>query len=127
VISRQLALYRREHGFTSETWKAYLTDGVRHFVEQFDGRRDCMYILERDGVPSGCVAITHVDEATAQLRFFFLEPDARGIGAGHRLLDMAIDFCRDAGKAKRRLSARSRMPWQHAISRCRSHQQAYGR
>lgn len=95
VISRQLALYRREHGFTSETWKAYLTDGVRHFVEQFDGRRDCMYILERDGVPSGCVAITHVDEATAQLRFFFLEPDARGIGAGHRLLDMAIDFCRD--------------------------------
>ncbi|OPY28678.1 MAG: TDP-fucosamine acetyltransferase [Methanocella sp. PtaU1.Bin125] len=54
-----------------------------------------MYILENDGVPSGCVAITHVDEATAQLRFYFLEPEMRGLGAGHKLLDMAIDFCKE--------------------------------
>jgi hypothetical protein len=71
VISRQLALYKREYGFTSEAWNAYLTGGVRDFVDRFDNKSDCMYILENDGVSSGCVAITHVDEATAQLRFFF--------------------------------------------------------
>ncbi len=54
-----------------------------------------MYILENEGVPSGCVAVTHAGEATAQLRFFFLEPAVRGRGAGRLLMDMAIDFCKE--------------------------------
>jgi GNAT superfamily N-acetyltransferase len=95
VISRQLSLYAREYGFTSEIWKTYLAGGVHTFVSQFDERKDCMYILEQDGVPSGSVAITHIDEVTSQLRFFFLEPEARGRGAGRGLLDRAIDFCRE--------------------------------
>lgn len=95
VISRQLSLYALEYGFTSEIWRAYLTGGVRTFVNQFDEKKDCMYILEQHGVPSGSVAITHVDEVTSQLRFFFLEPEARGRGAGRNLLDRAIDFCRE--------------------------------
>jgi len=95
VISHQLALYKLEYGFKSEIWKAYLTEGVHNFVNQFDNKRDCMFILEKNGVSSGCVAITHVEEATAQLRFFFLEPEMRGLGAGHKLLDMAIDFCKE--------------------------------
>jgi GNAT superfamily N-acetyltransferase len=95
VISRQLALYEREYGFTSEIWRAYLTDGVRNFVNQFDSKRDCMFILNNNGVPLGCIAITHADEATAQLRFFFLEPEIRGLGAGRKLIDQAIEFCRE--------------------------------
>jgi GNAT superfamily N-acetyltransferase len=95
VISRQLALYEREYGFTSEIWRAYLTGGVRNFVNQFDSKRDYMFILDNNGVPLGCIAITHVDEATAQLRFFFLEPEIRGLGAGRKLIDQAIDFCKE--------------------------------
>jgi N-acetylglutamate synthase-like GNAT family acetyltransferase len=95
VISRQLSLYALEYGFTSEIWKTYLTCGVHSFVNQFDDKKDCMFILERDGVSSGCVAITHVDEVTAQLRFFFLEPEMRGWGAGRQLLERAIDFCKE--------------------------------
>lgn len=95
VISRQLALYKSEYGFTSEIWNAYLTGGVRTFVNDFDPGKDCMYILENRGIPSGCVAITHAGAATAQLRFFFLEPAARGRGFGHLLMDRAIDFCKE--------------------------------
>jgi GNAT superfamily N-acetyltransferase len=95
VISRQLALYKSEYGFTSETWNAYLTGGVHHFVKNFDPGKDCMNILKTEGVPVGCIAITHVDAATAQLRFFFMEPEMRGRGGGHRLMNMAIDFCRE--------------------------------
>jgi GNAT superfamily N-acetyltransferase len=95
VIAHQLALYEREYGFTSEIWRAYLTDGVRNFVNHFDSENDCMFILDKNGVPSGCIAITHVDEATAQLRFFFLEPEIRGLGAGRKLIDQAIDFCKE--------------------------------
>jgi N-acetylglutamate synthase-like GNAT family acetyltransferase len=95
VISRQLNLYAAEYGFTSETWRSYLTGGVHDFVNRFDSNRSCMYILEKNGVPSGCVAVAHLDKATAQLRFFFLEPELRGRGAGHILLDMGVEFCRE--------------------------------
>ena len=33
----------------------------------------------------------------AQLRYFLLEPQARGKGLGHKLMDMALDFCRQKG------------------------------
>ncbi len=95
IISRQLALYASEYGFTSGIWRSYLTDGVHTFVDRFDTTASCMYILENNGAPSGCVAIARVDETTAQLRFFFLEPEMRGRGAGHALLDMAIEFCKE--------------------------------
>lgn len=95
VIEGQLRLYASEHGFTSATWREYLTGGVQSFAGRFDGDRDCMFILEYRGVPSGCVAIIRAGDAIAQLRFFFLLPEARGIGAGRRLLGMAVDFCRE--------------------------------
>jgi GNAT superfamily N-acetyltransferase len=94
VLSRQLALYKSEYGFTSDVWNAYLTEGVQTFVTCFDPEKDCMYILEDRGIPSGCVAVTHTDAATAQVRFFFLEPALRGRGFGTMLMDRAIDFCK---------------------------------
>lgn len=95
VIDRQLSLYETERHFTSEIWKKYLTQGVISLVEKFDPNKDCMFILECNGNSSGCIAITHTHEDTAQLRYFFLEPEVRGLGAGHKLLEMALDFCRE--------------------------------
>jgi GNAT superfamily N-acetyltransferase len=95
VISRQLALYKSEYGFASEIWNAYLTEGVHNFVKHFDPGKDCMNILKNKGVPVGCIAITHVDTATAQLRFFFIESEMRGQGCGHQLMNLAISFCRE--------------------------------
>ncbi len=54
-----------------------------------------MLILECDGQRSGCIAITHISADTAQLRFFFVEASFRGLGTGHKLMDMAIDFCKE--------------------------------
>ena len=95
VVSRQLALYETEYGFTSEIWKKYLTDGVSTFIQRFDPEKDAMFILEDKSIPSGCVAVMHLDDTTAQLRFFFLEADIRGRGAGRLLMDRAVDFCRE--------------------------------
>ncbi len=95
VISRQLTLYASEYGFTSDIWKTYLTCGVQDFIRQFDRERDCMYILENNTVPCGCIAITSVGDDTAQLRFYFIEPEMRGKGAGHRLIDLALYFCKE--------------------------------
>lgn len=97
VIAGQLALYAAEYGFTSHVWNDYLMGGVQDFVRRFDGTRDCMYIAERDGKSCGCIAITHTDDKTAQLRFYFMKKECRGMGAGHQLIDRAIGFCRKAG------------------------------
>lgn len=96
VINGQLALYAEEYGFTSPVWNDYLTIGVQEFIRKFDSARDCMYIAEREGTPCGCIAITHTEDMTAQLRFFFMETAFRGRGAGRQLIDLAIEFCRDA-------------------------------
>ncbi|MGZ7210313.1 MAG: GNAT family N-acetyltransferase [Methanobacterium sp.] len=100
VISGQLKLYEEEHGFTSKIWKAYLTKGVQELVNQFDSEKECMYILEHGGVPSGCAAIVHENDDTAKFRFFFLNPESRGLGAGRKLFDMTIDFCVEKGYKK---------------------------
>lgn len=94
VIDRQLSLYESERQFTTEIWKNYLTQGVISLVEKFDPEKDCMFILECDNNASGCIAITHSDDNVAQLRYFFLEPELRGLGVGTGLLNTALEFCR---------------------------------
>lgn len=95
VIDRQLSLYESERHFTSDVWKNYLMQGVIALVEKFDPKKDCMFILECDHSPAGCVAITHAKDQVAQLRYFFLEPELRGLGVGTDLLHKALDFCRE--------------------------------
>ena len=95
VIDRQLSLYESERQFTTEIWKNYLTQGVLSLVDKFDPAKDCMIILECNGSPSGCIAITHTEDNIAQLRYFFLEPELRGLGAGTALLIAALVFCRE--------------------------------
>ena len=97
VIERQLSLYETERGFSSEIWQRYLREGVLALVDRFDPELDNLYILESAGAPAGCVAVTHTDAKTAQLRYFFLEPELRGLGAGQKLFDKALDFCRERG------------------------------
>lgn len=95
VIDRQLSLYESERQFTTEIWKNYLTQGVLSLVDKFDPAKDCMFILECNDSPSGCIAITHTEDNIAQLRYFFLEPELRGLGAGTTLLNAALNFCRE--------------------------------
>ncbi len=95
VIERQLSLYESERHFTSDVWKRYVKEGVYDFVERYDSEKDYMFILEYNGNPAGCVAITHTEDDIAQLRYFFVEPELRGIGAGQMLIDNALKFCRE--------------------------------
>lgn len=84
----------KRHLTTSDIWVKYLKDGVHQLIEHFDLNKDCIYILEYQGTRSGCAAITHIDDNTAQFRYFFLEPEILGLGAGGKLLDIDLNFCR---------------------------------
>lgn len=56
-----------------------------------------MLIAEIENKPICSVVIVKSDNATAQLRYFLIEPEIRGRGLGHRLVAMALDFCREKG------------------------------
>ena len=99
VISRHKTLYYAERHL-SGTFSAYVDEIVYRFVHHFNPQTDCLKILECNGVPAGSIAIAKVDEDTAQLRFFMLEPEMRQRGYGNRLMDMALDFCREKGYKK---------------------------
>ncbi|MEL7569863.1 MAG: MarR family winged helix-turn-helix transcriptional regulator [Eubacteriaceae bacterium] len=95
VIRRHIEMYSEEYGLTSDIWKNYVSEGVHQFADNFDSDKDCMYIVDYKGEPSGCIAIAHASMQTAQLRFFLIDSSLRGLGLGRRLMDEAISFCRD--------------------------------
>lgn len=99
VISRHKTLYYAQRHL-SGTFSAYVDEIVYRFVETFNAQTDCLKILECNGVPAGSIAIARADETTAQLRFFMLEPEMRQRGYGNRLMDMALNFCREKGYKK---------------------------
>lgn len=95
MTARQLRLYELEYMLSSDVWKAYVTDGVHQLIAQLSSGENGAWILEANGVPSGCIAIAHAGENRAQLRFFFVESDLRGLGYGNRLMEAALNFCRE--------------------------------
>ena len=99
VISRHKTLYYAERHL-SDVFSAYVDRIVYEFVNKFNVQTDCLNILECNDVPAGSIAIAKVDEVTAQLRFFMLEPEMRQRGYGNRLIELVLEFCRDKGYQK---------------------------
>jgi DNA-binding MarR family transcriptional regulator/GNAT superfamily N-acetyltransferase len=96
VISRNGALYAEQYGW-DHTYEELVTCIVGEFVRDRDPKRERAWIAELDGEPVGCVFCVREDETTARLRLLLVEPRARGLGIGARLVDEVLDFARHTG------------------------------
>jgi DNA-binding MarR family transcriptional regulator/GNAT superfamily N-acetyltransferase len=96
IVQRHGALYAEEYGWNDE-FEALVARIVGSYVESRDPRRDAAWIAEVDGEPVGSVLCVHKDDRVAQLRLLLVEPTARGLGIGTRLVDTCLDFARNAG------------------------------
>lgn len=96
VISRHGALYAQEHGWGA-SFEAYCAHVVADYVEKHDPQRENAWIAEVDGAPVGSIFCVQRDRETAQLRLLLLEPSARGLGIGARLVEECVRFARQAG------------------------------
>jgi DNA-binding MarR family transcriptional regulator/predicted GNAT family acetyltransferase len=98
VVHRQAVLYSREYGWT-DAYEALISRIVAEFLERFDAARERCWIAERDGETVGSVfLIRHPErEGVAKLRLLYVEPSARGLGIGARLVRECSTFARAAG------------------------------
>jgi ribosomal protein S18 acetylase RimI-like enzyme len=95
VVRRHGAIYAAEHGF-DRTFEEYVRGPIAEFARSTSAR-ERLWIAERDEENAGCVAIVAAGPETAQLRWFLVDPGARGAGLGTMLLDAAVAFSRERG------------------------------
>jgi len=88
-------LYSEEYGF-DHTFEAYVAKPLAEFMMS-QTPRERIWLVDSNGVLMGSIAIVKHSETDAQLRWFLLDPSLRGRGLGNRLMEEAIEFCRECG------------------------------
>ena len=96
VTSAHGALYAQEYGWDI-SFEALVAKIAAEFIEKFDSQRERCWIAELDGAPVGSVFVVRKSDAIAKLRLLIVDPRARGLGLGKRLVDECLRFAKDAG------------------------------
>lgn len=96
MIASNARLYAAEYGWDA-SYEALVARIVADFAADHDPKRERAWVAELGGEPVGCVLCVRRDDETAQLRILLVEPRARGLGIGARLVDECVDFARRAG------------------------------
>ena len=96
IIQRHGALYAQEYGW-DESFEALVAEIAAAFIKRRDPRRERCWIAELDGEAVGAVMLVEHAPTVAQLRLLLVEPRARGLGIGARLVDECLAFAREAG------------------------------
>lgn len=99
VVQRHGVLYNTEYGF-DETFEALVAGIVAEFIKNFDPKRERCWMAEANGEIVGSVFLVKKTDEVAKLRLLIVDPKARGLGIGKRLVEECIRFGRQVGYKK---------------------------
>ncbi len=107
IVKRNAELYARDYGWVAP-FEGLCAQIVADFVNKYDATRERGWIAEVDGENVGAVMLANDGDGVARVRLLFVEPRARGLGIGARLVDETVRFARSAGYRKITL-------WTHSV------------
>jgi DNA-binding MarR family transcriptional regulator/GNAT superfamily N-acetyltransferase len=107
VIKRHAELYGQEYGW-KEPFEGLCAQIVADYANKKDHDRERCWIAEIDGENVGCIVLAKESATVARIRLLLVDPKARGLGLGARLVDECISFARSAGYKKITL-------WTHSV------------
>ena len=96
VTSANATIYAQEYGWDI-SYEPLVARITAEFIENFDSRRECCWIAELDGERVGSVFVVKKTDEIAKLRLLIIDPKARGLGVGKRLVDECLRFAKDTG------------------------------
>ncbi|WP_020500673.1 bifunctional helix-turn-helix transcriptional regulator/GNAT family N-acetyltransferase [Sciscionella marina] len=96
VIARNGARYAEEYGWDA-SYETLVAGIIADFAARGDTEREAAWIAELDGEAVGAVFCMRADAETARLRCLLVEPRARGLGVGSRLVRECVEFARRTG------------------------------
>jgi GNAT superfamily N-acetyltransferase len=93
IVKLHGEFYYENYGFDA-TFEPYVAQPMSEFVLK-GSERECLWIVEDEGMVRGSIAIVEHEGDVAQLRWFILDDQTRGKGYGRALLESAIEFCKE--------------------------------
>lgn len=99
IVHRHGVLYAKEYGY-DHRFEAIVARVAADFLEKQDESCERCWIADRDGEILGAVMLVKAAPSVAKLRLLYLEPHARGLGLGRRLVETCLDFAKKAGYDK---------------------------
>ncbi len=88
-------LYKDEYNYGIE-FESYVALGLHEFYNQYNPMKDRVWIAEHKNKIIGFLLLMHRENNTAQLRYFLIEPEYRGIGLGKKMMNLFMEFLRDS-------------------------------
>jgi DNA-binding MarR family transcriptional regulator/GNAT superfamily N-acetyltransferase len=107
VVKRHAELYAQEYQW-KEPFEGLCAQIVADYANNNDPKRERCWIAEMDGENVGCIFLAKESARVARVRLLLVDPKARGLGLGARLVDECIRFARRAGYKKITL-------WTHSV------------
>lgn len=95
----QTEYYARDWGF-GHLYESVVASDIGEFLRRYDATRDFVQLVLLEGEVNGGIVIDSRDEIQAQLHWFVLRDELRGLGAGRKLMSAAMDFVKDRGIPK---------------------------